>query len=118
MSGGRFNYVNDNAASELFGYKLYPDYGSEGFGQAAVARKLDPLEDKQLSELVWDIFCVLHSYDWYASGDTGEEVYREDVKYFKEKWLGKTQKELIKEEVEKAISEARTELFKSFGIEK
>ena len=43
--------------------------------------------DRIISELVFDVFCLLHSFDWYKSGDTEEEDYLEDVKFFKKKWL-------------------------------
>lgn len=79
MSGGHFDYLNDRTASEIFGWNLYPDYGQAGFQQARAARRMNPLEDKQLSELCWDMFCLLHSYDWYASGDTDRDGYLEDI---------------------------------------
>ena len=55
----------------------------------------DPLEDREISELVYDVFCLLHSYDWYKEADTSEDTYRKDVKYFKDKWLNKSQDERI-----------------------
>ena len=87
MSGGHFDYSNDRCCKEIFGWSFTPDYGDRGISQSEAARKLDPLEDKVISELVWDVFCLLHSFDWYASGDTSEEQYRHDVQRFKKKWL-------------------------------
>lgn len=118
MSGGRWNYANDHVAGDIYQY-LYPDYGKKGFEQAKAARRLNPLEDKMLSELVWDVFCLLHSCDWYLSCDTCEETYREDIKYFKQKWFGKkgvplaTMKAIVDEE----LTVQREELYKAFGIE-
>lgn len=117
MSGGHWDYKNDYLANEMFGWWGSPDYGERGFSQATRARKQDPLEDKQLSELLWDLFCVLHSYDWYASADTGEETYRKDVAYFKKKWLKASTEELTRREIDEAIEETRKELYKTFGIE-
>lgn len=117
MSGGHWNYMNDTLANELFGWGCSPNYGERGFSQAKYARKSNPLEDKQLSELCWDLFCVLHSYDWYACADTGEDTYRKDVAYFKKKWLKSTPEEQARREIDETIEEARKELYKTFGIE-
>ena len=111
MSGGRFGYENDRACHEIFNW-MSPDYGEHGFSQAKDARKLNPLKDKQLSELCWDMFCLLHSLDWYQSGDIGEEDYLKDVKYFKNKWLNDAEGIRIKEEIDKSIKELKEELYK------
>ena len=68
-----------------------------------------------MSELVWDVFCVLHSCDWYKSGDTGEDSYREDVERFKEKWLTVIGEDRIKEMVARELETAREELGKAIG---
>ena len=84
MSGGKFDYSNDKAAREIFNWGADVDYGmgdSNYQRNVKSARKINPLEDKQLSELVFDVFCLLHSFDWYASGDTGGETYFSDVEY-------------------------------------
>lgn len=114
MSGGRFDYQNDNAAREIFGWSVDVNYGlGEGAYETYVkrARRLDPMEDKQLSELVYDVFCLLHSLDWYKSDDTGEETYRADVAYFKQKWLKGRKKSLEKAEIDKQIDELREDLY-------
>ena len=116
MSGGHWMYQNDTVAQEIFGWNMSPDYGERGFKQAALARKSNPLEDKQLSELAWDLFCILHSYDWYASGDTGEETYREDVERFKRKWLRRSDGELARREIDVALEETRMELYETLGV--
>ena len=82
-----------------------------------LARKLDPMEDKQLSELVFDVLCLVYSADWYKSGDTGEDTYLADVKYFKQKWLKQKPDNIVKSEIDKAIEEVKDELYKSFGLE-
>lgn len=114
MSGGHFNYEQRRLAYEMFSW-LSVDYGEEGFSQAPKARKINPLEDRQLSELCWDLLCVIHSYDWYICGDTGEEDYREDVKRFKKKWLKPSPEKLVKAEIEKAVEELRQELLTTLG---
>lgn len=113
MSGGVWNYANDTLAGDIFGWGLDIDYGlnrEEHKISAMQARKADPLEDKELSELVFDVFCLLHSYDWYTSADTGEDTYRADVKAFKNKWLKRSGAQRIKDEIEKTLSEANNSL--------
>ena len=115
MSGGFWEYNNDTLAQSIYGWDMLPDYGEDGFSQSQKAWKRNPLEDKLMSELVWDVFCVLHSYDWYKSGDTGEDSYREDVERFKEKWLTVIGEDRIKEMVARELETAREELEKAFG---
>ena len=116
MSGGHFDYDNDRAARTILGWRVDVDYG---LGQdrykdnVRVARKIDPLEDRQISELVFDLFCLLHSFDWYKSGDTGENTYLKDLEFFKSKWLKPTPSQRTKAEIEKCVSELRGELLKT-----
>lgn len=117
MSGGHFNYDNDRACNEIFGWGVSADYGTRGFEQSKLARRMNPLDDLVISELVFDVFCLLHSYDWYTSGDTCEETYRKDVKRFKKKWLKSLPKSHIKEIVNDETSRLRDELYKAFIID-
>lgn len=115
MSGGMWNYTNDTLDGDIFGWELNVDYGlnrEEHKISAMQARKADPLEDKELSELVFDVFCLLHSYDWYTCADTGEDTYRADVKAFKDKWLKRSRQQRIKDEIEKALAETRIHLYR------
>ena len=120
MSGGYFDYDNDRAARAIFGWGVDVDYGlGEGRYYAASvreARRRNPFQDKQLSELAYDLFCLLHSLDWYISDDTGEETYKEDLAFFKNKWLKPNAEELTRAEIEKSVSELREDLFKTLGI--
>ena len=117
MSGGHFNYQNDRLCEEIYGYDMYPSYGDRGFSQSAKARRINPLKDFIISELVFDVFCLLHSFDWYESGDTCEETYREDVMRFKDKWLATQPSARVKEIVDDEILRLREELYKSFNIQ-
>ena len=115
MSGGTWNYANDTLAGDIFGWGVSVDYGlnrEEHKISAMRARKADPLEDKELSELVFDVFCLLHSYDWYNSADTGEDTYRADVKAFKDKWLKRSENQRIKDEIDKTLFEANKSLYR------
>ena len=95
MSGGYWNYDQIT-----LGYDMFPgcdvcyglgDNTKSKYGHYTEsikrARQLDPMEDKQISELVFDVLCLIYSADWYKEADIGEERYRADIKFFKEKWL-------------------------------
>lgn len=89
MSGGHWDYQNDSFADAIYQH-CYPDYdlADERVKELSIiARKENPLGDKDLSMLLYDLLCVLHSCDWYRSGDIDKEQYKKDVQYFKEKWL-------------------------------
>ncbi len=117
MSGGHFNYANDTLCHEIFGYGIDVNYGEKGFANSPRARKINPLEDAELSEMVYDMFCLLHSYDWYVSGDTGPEDYLKDVQRFKQKWLKATGTQRCKRQIDLQLAECRSELYKIFGVE-
>ena len=117
MSGGYLSNTNDRLAGELFGALPYPSYGEQGAALSATARRVDPLEDKLLSELVWDVLCVLNAYDYYKSGDICEESYREDVSRFKEKWLKPFKKDQVRQIVHEELEATRKELYRTFGLE-
>ena len=116
MSGGHFNYSNDNLCHDIFGWLISADYGERGFKKSSLARRLNPLEDLVISELVFDVFCLLHSFDWYKSGDTCEETYREDVTRFKNKWLPHFSEQRTKEIVDDEISNLREKLYQAFNL--
>lgn len=124
MSGGHFNYSNDNAAREIFGYDATISYGLERLKDESVQAANDnPLEDHEISELVYDVFCLLHSFDWYKEGDTDYETYQKDVAFFKDKWLRSDPSERmdrltaqaierIKDAAEKEIEEVKNDATK------
>ena len=118
MSGGHWEYKNDDACGQIFTWDINPVYG---LGQknhqinSTIAMKLNPMEDVEISDLVYDVFCLLHSYDWYRSGDNWEETYRKDVEYFKEKWFKSSRADRMKEYVDYAVSELRQNLLQIIG---
>ena len=124
MSGGRWNYNQCDLGYEMFpGCDVCYGIGNDErnkyrnySGNVKLARKLNPMEDKQISELVFDVLCLIYSADWYKSGDTGEDDYREDVKYFKGKWLKEKPIDLVKDEIEKSVIELKDELYVAFGL--
>lgn len=100
MSGGYWNYEDNDAKNAIFRY---------------ASKQWNALEDREVSELVWDVFELLHYYDWYISGDTCEETYLKHKAAFKEKWL-KDKRVRVKRIVDNAVEELRTELYKTFEV--
>ena len=79
MSGGCWNYMNDSAASEILGYHIYVGYGLDSDKHEKNYKQVvrdNPLGDPEISALVYDVFCLLHSYDWAESGDTDMDAYK------------------------------------------
>ena len=117
MSGGRFNHENDTLCRDLFQWHVSPEYnmGEDPDYKASVkaARRVNPMRDKVISEMLYDMFCLLHSFDWAESGDTDEETYRKDVLYFKRKWLKSKPDDLIKAQIDAGINELREELYQN-----
>ena len=88
--------------SEIFGW-------SEKFSNV--------FEDREISELVWDVLDLIHDYDWYASGDTCEETYLKRKAAFKKKWLSGNRDVRVRQIVDDALREAKEELYKTFALE-
>lgn len=119
MSGGRFNYEDTVLGNTIFGYKVTPDYGMNSeqvMKDSMLARKLNPFQDAEISELIFDVFCLLKSFDYSESGDIGEEDYASDVRFFKDKWFGKNKEERVKSEIDKSVNQLKQDLYKEFGV--
>lgn len=102
MSGGCFDYLDNRLKSEIFGY--------------CCQEPKNAFEDKEISQLVWDMLDLMHEYDWYASGDTSKETYLEAKAEFKKRWLsnrGVRVKRLINE----SIDDLKKELYETFKLE-
>lgn len=96
MSGGSLNYLASTMCDSLFGYKTDRDYEMIcNNDNARIARNLNPMHDRELSELMADVICLLHALEWYDSCDIGEETYKECVNKFKAKWLKRTEKDRL-----------------------
>lgn len=118
MSGGRFRYTQRSLGYELFN-NAYIDYGlgSKTYNDSVKSvRQQNPLEDKIISEMAYDVLCLIHSYDWYASDDTCEETYRKDVEFFKNKWLKQLKKAYIQNLIDEEVQACKDELYKAFSI--
>ena len=102
MSGGHFEYLDSRLKDEIFGYE---------------DKVKNVFEDREVSELVFDVLDLIHEFDWYYSGDTGKETYLEAKAKFKKKWLS-NRGVRIKHTINKALNEVRAELYETYGIEK
>ena len=91
MSGGSLNYLASNMSDSLFSsiveghYKKICDNDN-----ARIARNLNPMHNRELSELMADAMCLLHALEWYESSDISEDEYKEYANKFKKKWLPRT----------------------------
>lgn len=100
MSGGRFEYADMTAKNMIFGYD----------------RCTNVFEDREISELVWDVFDLIHDFDWYKSGDTDKSDYLKAKKAFKKKWFenrGVRARKIIDE----ALAELRRELYETYDLD-
>jgi hypothetical protein len=103
MSGGIFNYMDSTLKNEIFDWC----YDKE--------RIPNVFEDREISELVWDVFELIHDYDWYASGDTGKETYLKKKVAFKKKWFS-NRGVRVRQIVDNAIAQTKQELYETFSL--
>ena len=101
MSGGRFSYTDRSLKSEVFGWTDTPT---------------NVFEDREISELVWDVLELIHDYDWYVCGDTCKEDYLKAKTEFKHKWFG-NRGVRVRRIVDDAINEVRNELYETFDLQ-
>lgn len=88
MSGGSHNYIASTINSALFGYYISAHYENVCDAEnARIARNLNPMHDRELSELMADVICLLYGLEWLDSCDIGEETYKKCVNKFKAKWM-------------------------------
>lgn len=83
---------------------------------AAKSRGDDGMEDREISELTYDLLELIHEYDWYACADTGKEDYLKAKKAFKKKWFGTNRGLRIKRIVDDAVEHTREELYETFDL--
>jgi hypothetical protein len=100
MSGGRFEYLDGRLKEEIFGWTDRPH---------------NVFEDREISELVWDVLDLIHDYDWYASGDTCKETYLKAKAKFKKKWFS-NRGVRVRRIVDEAIEQCKNELYDTFGL--
>ena len=106
MSGGTFNYTDSNLKSEMFGW----------WSSNEKWNSRDVLEDRELSEMTFDLLTILHDFDYYKAGDSGEERWLKAKTEFKNKWL-KNPKVRVQRVIDTAVEDLRQELYKTYSLE-
>lgn len=96
MSGGNLNYLASTMVESLFDYRVDRDCRKIcDKDNAFIARNLNPMHDRELSELMADVICLLHGLEWFNSFVIGEETYKECVNKFKAKWMHRTENDRL-----------------------
>lgn len=93
MSGGSYDYIY---------YKLEEECNGR-------------MHDAEMNDLIIDLVEVLYDLEWWQSGDTGEQRYRETLAKFKKKWLNGDRKVRLKTYIDKQIKMVRDELYEMIG---
>lgn len=101
MSGGKFSYLDGRLKDEIFGWEYKP---------------LNVFEDREISELVWDVLNLIHAFDLYQSCDTVKEIYLKAKAEFKKKWMS-NRGVRIRRIVDEAVKQLKDELYETFGLE-
>ena len=101
MSGGHFSYKDSSLKSEIYGWTDTPS---------------NVFEDREISELVWDVLDLIHEYDWYVCGDTCKETYLKAKAKFKKKWFS-NRGVRVRSIVDDAIKQCKNELYETFGFD-
>lgn len=73
--------------------------------------------DEELDFMIQDLKEVLHDLEWWKSGDTCEEDYRQTLNNFKNKWFGKRD-ERLKQIITTRCEELEEHLLKVIGSDK
>ena len=107
MSGGYWDYKNNSLMDEIF---------SGCPKDARHARSRNPMKDPEISELVYDVFTLLHDADYYFSGDIDGDDYQNSIDEFKKKWFKPTGRERLRRNIDLEIEEARHRLYQMYDV--
>ncbi len=124
MSGGHFDVYTGNLVDELQGEwqdeeinDLFEDLFGRGWnGKRSVFGHRSPYVEHDKVEFGPRGGGLFESLDFWLSGDTSEEDYRDDVRRFKEKWFRKTPKNRV-EYYQRKFTEYATEMLDKFREE-
>lgn len=120
MSGGSHNYIANEINEALFENRIDNHYQNVCDEKIAIiARNFNPMHDRELSELMADVMCLLYGLEWFDSIDIGEEKYKECVNKFKAKWMHRTEKDRLNSYLDdlKSYYEELAEEFKDVEID-
>ena len=93
MSGGSYSYIYSRLEEECVG-RMY---------------------DAEMNDLIKDLCDLLHTLEWWQSGDTSEDRYREKLSRFKAKWFKGDRNERLKGYIDEQIGIVRNELYSLIG---
>ena len=116
MSGGHGVYTHDQLGQNIFGWStsMRDKIGSESY-QKELEKVIrgNALKDFELSELVYDVLCLLHTYDYVFSDDWDEKALQEQIAAFKTKWLKSSRKDRIKSMIDTCMECLKEDLYSS-----
>lgn len=101
MSGGYFDYLDDRLKSEIFGY--------------CCEEAKNIFEDREISQLIWEVLDLIHEFDWYKSEDTCKDKYLEEKAAFKKRWFS-NRGVRVKRIVDESVADLKRELYETFNI--
>ena len=93
MSGGSYSYIFSQLSRECEG-RMY---------------------DAEMNDLIKDLCDLLHTLEWWQSGDTSEDRYREKLSRFKTKWFKGDRQERLKGYIDEQIGIVRSQLYSLIG---
>ena len=88
MSGGSYDYVCYKLSNECEG-RMY---------------------DAEMNDLIKDLCEVLHDLEWWQSGDSSENRYRNTLTKFKAKWFGENRNKRLKEYLNSTLDDMKREI--------
>lgn len=93
MSGGSYSYIYSQLSMECEG-RMY---------------------DAEMNDLIKDLCDLLYTLEWWQSGDTSEDRYREKLLRFKTKWFKGDRQERLKGYIDEQIGIVRSQLYSLIG---
>lgn len=77
----------------------------------------NPMEDREISDLTYDLLNLIRTFEKYKEGDWGEYRYLDAKAEFKKRWLQDNKRMRVQRVIDEAIEDCRKELYKTYGIE-
>lgn len=115
MSRGCWDYIDERLCEDIFGY-------SSGYMNSppikpipTKVREENRLGDAFLSEIAYDVFCMLYACDSYKCGDIGEDTYRKQLKVFKDKWVNHRNSKNINRVLSEYVERFKRDIYDYFG---
>lgn len=93
MSGGSYSYIYSTLSMECEN-RMY---------------------DAEMNDLIRDLCDVLHDLEWWQSGDSSEDRYRNTLTKFKAKWFKGDRQERLKGYIDEQIGIVRSQLYSLIG---